>query len=193
VVGRSQRPRLTNSVKPIIEAALERSRPNLDCRTKSLEPNRWIATSEACNEVHARITASEARTAPDEDGRLTSLGGIRTNVAINTAEALKTEGDASLPVRENTVSLLSSLVKDMESNSDMKLLLNEAVQLLAPKQLVTEVIRRSYEDTTSGYFGIKRITDEAKCSYCSKIGWANHDRTQTYKAYVEGVRKRSKR
>ena len=63
-------------------------------------------------------------------------------------------------MRENTVSLLSGLVEDMELNSDMKLRLNEAAQLLAPKQLVTEVIRRSCEATTSGYFGIKRITNE---------------------------------
>ena len=96
-------------------------------------------------------------------------------------------------MRENTVSLLSSLVKDMEPNSDMKLRLNEAAQLLAPKQLVTKVIRMSCEDTTSGYFSIKRITDEAKCPCYSENGLANYERTQTCKAYFEGVRKRSKR
>ena len=117
-----------------------------------------------------------------------SLGGIRPKVAINSAEALKNEEDADLPVRENTVSLLSSLIKDMEPNSDTKLRLNEAAQLLAPKHLVIEVIRRSCEDTT-----IKRITDEAKCPYYSENELENHERTQTYKAYVEGVRKRSKR
>jgi len=122
--------------------------------------------SEPCNEVHARIIASEARTPPAEEWVLTSLGGLRPNVAIDSAEALKTEGDLDLPVRENTVSLLSGLVEDMELNSDMKLRLNEAAQLLAPKQLVTEVIRRSCEATTSGYFGIKRIADEVKCPYC---------------------------
>jgi len=114
--------------------------------------------------VHARITASEARTPPAEESRVTSLGGLRPNVAMVSAEALKTE-DLDLPVRENTVSLLSGLVKDMEPNSDMKLRLNEAAQLLAPKQLVTGVIRRSCEATTSGYFGIKR-TEEVKCPYC---------------------------
>jgi len=31
--------------------------------------------SEACNEVHARITVSEARTPPHEESRVTSLGG----------------------------------------------------------------------------------------------------------------------
>ena len=59
--------------------------------------------SEPCNEVHARIIASEARTPPNEERRLTSLGGLRPNVAIDSAEALKTEGYLDLPVRENTV------------------------------------------------------------------------------------------
>ena len=40
----------------------------------------------------------------------------------------------------------------MELNSDMKLRLNKAAQLLASKQLVTGVKRRSCEATTSGYF-----------------------------------------
>ena len=190
VVGCSQRPQSTCSATAI-NAALERSRSSLCSRTKSPKANRRIETFEACNEVHARITASEARTPPDEEWILTSLGGIRSNVAINSAEALKNEEDADLPVRENTVSLLSSLVKDMEPNSHMKLRLNEAAQLLAPKHLVIEVIRRSCENTTSGYFGIKRIKDEAKCPYYSENGLANHERTQTYKAYVERVQKRS--
>ena len=130
-----------------------------------------------------------------------------------------------------TVSLLSGLVEDMELDSDMKLRLNEAAQLLAPKQLVTEVMRRSCEATTSGYFGIKR-TDKVKCPYCpislvlenteancqrdleirlssdtsnalvfgrevralvdTEYELVNNERTQTYKVYVEGVRKRSK-
>ena len=142
---------------------MKRSRPSLNSRTKSFEPNQRTEMSEACNEVHAGIIASEARTPPAEEWVLTSLGGLRPNVAIDSAEALKTEGDLDLPVRENTVSLLSGLVEDMEPNSDMKLRLNEAAQLLAPKQLVTEVMRRSCEATTSGYFGIKRIADEVKC------------------------------
>jgi len=74
--------------------------------------------SEACNEVHARIIASEARMPPDEERRITSLGGLRLNITIDSAEALKTE-DLDLPVKENTVSLLSGLVKEL--NSDMKL------------------------------------------------------------------------
>ena len=101
VVGRSRRPQSTCSAK-VIEAALERSRTSLDSRTKSFEPNRRTEMSEACNEVHARIIVSEARTPPDEERRLTSLGGLRPNVTIDSAEALKTEGDRDPLVKENT-------------------------------------------------------------------------------------------
>ena len=180
--GLSRRPPATPSVNAI-EAIAERSR--LDPQAKPFESNRRVETAEACNEVHARAIvpnsdgASNAEAPPTEEeadllvrentASLQSsdpvLGPI---IRMRLASDLKPHLDEVLSESETTKKLwnewerLEVFEGLIYRRKDGRPGENEVLQLLVPKQLVTEAIRESHEGMTGGHFGVKRTTDQVK-------------------------------